>query len=98
LAQAGSAEQRRRFSRISAHETAVASPSVLIQVKRKVAAIDAMARATQLTHAATLNATSDWGRLFFGCEADRNRGRYSIYRRTRAHHVALLAALTLIVP
>jgi hypothetical protein len=95
MATAPSPEQRRRVANLSAHEAAVATPSLLVQVKRLVAQIDALPRATQLAHAASLS--QDWGRLFFGCVADRNRGRYSIYRRTRAHLQALHAELDVFV-
>lgn len=87
MATAASPEQRRRFSRLSAHEAAVATPSLLAQVKRLVAEVDALDREDQLTLAGQLS--QDWGRLFWGCVADRNRGRYSIYRRTRAQLQAL---------
>jgi hypothetical protein len=87
MADAPTAEQRRRVARLSAHEAAAATPRLLVQVKRLVDQIDALPRATQLAHAAALS--QDWGRLFRGCVADRNRGRYSIYRRTRAQLQAL---------
>lgn len=87
MAHAPTPEQRRRGARLSAHEAVVATPSLLIQLKRLVAEADALSRATQLTHAAALS--QDWGRLFWGCQADRNRGRYSIYRRSRAQLQAL---------
>lgn len=87
MATAASPEQRRRFARLSSHEAAVATPSLLIQVKRLVDQVDAQPRNDQLTLAAQLS--QDWGRLFYGCVADRNRGRYSIYRRTRAQLQAL---------
>lgn len=87
MADAPTPEQRRRVARLSAHEAAVATPSLLVQVKRLVDEVDALSRAQQLTLAAQLS--QDWGRLFYGCVADRNRGRYSIYRRTRAQLQAL---------
>lgn len=87
MAQAPTPEQRRRVARLSAHEAAVATPSLLIEVKRLVDQVDALDRNDQLTLAAQLS--QDWGRLFYGCVADRNRGRYSIYRRTRAQLQAL---------
>lgn len=87
MADAPTPEQRRRVARLSAHEAAVAEPSLLVELKRLVAEVDALDRAEQLTLAAELS--QDWGRLFYGCVADRNRGRYSIYRRTRAQHQAL---------
>lgn len=98
MADAATPELRRKVARLSAHEAAAASPSLLIEVKRLVAEIDALPREDQLTHAATLSADGyDWGRLFRGCVADRNRGRFSIYRRSRAHLTALQAALEAIL-
>jgi hypothetical protein len=87
MADAPTPEQRRRVARLSAHEAAVETPSLLVEVKRLVAEVDALPRVTQLEHAAALS--QDWGRLFYGCTADRNRGRYSIYRRARAQLQAL---------
>lgn len=87
MADAPTPEQRRRVARLSAHEAAVATPSLLVQVKRLVDQVDALTRPEQLTLAAQLS--QDWGRLFYGCAADQNRGRYSIYRRTRAQLQAL---------
>jgi hypothetical protein len=95
MADAPTPEQRRRVARLSAHEAAVATPSLLITVKRLVDEVDALDRAAQLTLAAQLS--QDWGRLFYGCVADRNRGRYSIYRRTRAHLQALQDELDALV-
>lgn len=80
MADAPTPEQRRRVARLSAFEALVDEPTVLIQVKRLVAEVDTLDREDQLTLAAELS--QDWGRLFYGCVADTNRGRYSIYRRT----------------
>lgn len=87
MADAPTPEQRRRVARLSAYQAGVASPSLLVQVKRLVAQADALDRGDQLTLAAQLS--QDWGRLFYGCRADSNRGRYSIYRRTSAQLQAL---------
>lgn len=91
MADAPTPEQRRRVARLSAHEAAVATPSLLIQVKRLVAEVDALTPQERASIAAALG--QDWGRLFRGCRADFNRGRYSIYRRTRAQLEALRTAL-----
>lgn len=77
-----STEQRRKVARLSAHEAAVAVPSLLIETKRLVDEIDQLPREDQLTHAATLS--NDWGRLFYGCQADKNAARFAIYRRQRS--------------
>lgn len=87
MATAATPELRRKVARLSQHEAATATTTTLVLVKRLVAAVDALPRATQLAHAHTL--TRDWGRLFYGCKADQNRGRFSIYRRTRAELLIL---------
>lgn len=91
MADAPTPEQRRRVAKLSAADAAADEPTLLQQVKRAVAEVDALPREDQLTFAAGLS--QDWGRLFRGCEADRNRARYSIYRRSRAQLEALLAEL-----
>lgn len=87
MADAASPEQRRRFSRLSAFEAQVASPSLLIQVKRLVADVDALDIEEQADLAGELS--QDWGRLFRGCTADKNRARFSIYRRSTGQLQAL---------
>lgn len=87
MADAPSPEARRRFARLSAHEAAVDEPSLLIQVKRLVSDADEL-EAEDLANLAS-ELSQDWGRLFRGCEADRNRARYSIYRRSSAQLQAL---------
>ena len=91
MADAPTPEQRRRVARLSAADAAAAEPTLLQQVKRAVAEVDALDAESQATIAAGLS--QDWGRLFRGCTADKNRSRYSIYRRTRAQLTALLAEL-----
>lgn len=79
MADAPTPEQRRRVARLSDHEAATDAPSLVVLTKRLVGSVDALPRAAQLALAADLS--QDWGRIWWGCEADRNRGRYSIYRR-----------------
>jgi hypothetical protein len=87
MADAPSAEARRRFSRLSAHDASAAAPSLLMQVKRLVDEVDQMDAEDRATLAGELS--QDWGRLFRGCRADANRARYSIYRRSPAQLQAL---------
>lgn len=87
MADAPSPEARRRFVRLTAFEASVAEPSLLVQVKRLVAEVDALDAEAQATLAAELS--QDWGRLFRGCTADKNRARYSIYRRPSGQLQAL---------
>jgi hypothetical protein len=68
---------------------------VLVQVKRLVAEVDLLDIEAQADLA--LELSQDWGRLFRGCEADKNRARYSIYRRPRAQLQALQAELDALV-
>lgn len=87
MADAPTPEQRRRVAGLSAHDAQASDPSLLVQVKRLVAEVDTMDVEEQADVAGELS--QDWGRLFRGCEADKNRARYSIYRRSRAQLQAL---------
>lgn len=87
MADAVSPEARRRFVRLTAFEAQVADPSLLVQVKRLVAQVDAMADVDRETVMDGLS--NDWYRMFAGCTADKNRSRYSIYKRPRGQLQAL---------
>lgn len=95
VADAPTPEQRRRVATLSAAEAALAEPPLLVQVKLLVNEVDARTAEEQTDIAAQLS--QDWGRLFRGCRADRNRARYSIYRRSRAQLGALQAELDAIL-
>jgi hypothetical protein len=87
MAEAPTPEQRRRVARLSEHEAAVETPTLLIEVKRLVAEVDALDDEEREELVAELGRR--WPRLFRGCAADRNRARYSAYRSTRAQLQAL---------
>lgn len=95
MADAPTPEQRRRVAGLSAHDAQVSDPSLLVQVKRLVAEVDALDVEEQADLAGELS--RDWARLFRGCEADKNRARYSIYRRSRAQLTALELELDALV-
>jgi uncharacterized lipoprotein len=95
MADAPSPEARRRFVRLTAFEAQVAEPTILVEVKRLVAEVDALDIEAQADLAGELS--QDWGRLFRGCEADKNRARYSIYKRSSAQLQALQVELDALV-
>lgn len=95
MADAPTPEQRRRVASLTASEAAQEEPGLLVQVKLLVAEVDEMPAEDQATLAAELS--QDWGRLFRGCRADKNRARYSIYRRSRAQLEALQSELDALV-
>lgn len=91
MADAPTPEQRRRVARLSAADAAAEEPNLLQQVKLAVAEVDALDAEEQTELVDGLS--QDWGRLFRGCTADKNRARYSIYRRARAQLEELLDEL-----
>lgn len=102
MADAPTPEQRRRVASLSAAESAMAEPPLVVQVKLLVAEVDAMAAEDRSDLVAAfrlrcVELSQDWSRLFQGCKSDMNRARYSIYRRSRAQLEALYTELDALV-